>query len=124
MFGLFQLALANPPTEGTLAHALACLISLAETSKEPETLTWKKILEGEPFTACHLEASRIGVSPIRRAMFHQSVLSLDSEDLDLDDSLSRCLLLDCLRLHCLGYADYQVDYGNPVDYGPIIGLHN
>ncbi|KAK0191557.1 hypothetical protein F5146DRAFT_1001348 [Armillaria mellea] len=39
----------NPPTERTLAHASAYLISLAETPKEPETLRWKKILEEEPF---------------------------------------------------------------------------
>ncbi|KAK0453073.1 Spc98 family-domain-containing protein [Armillaria borealis] len=87
------LALASPPTEGTLAHASAYLVSLTETPKEPETLTWKKILEEEPFEGEHWEGV-YGLPPGSVKNWHEpdsqsdvsSVLSLDSDDLDLDDS--------------------------------------
>ncbi|KAK0467793.1 Spc98 family-domain-containing protein [Desarmillaria tabescens] len=87
------LALASPPTEGTLAHASAYLTSLTETPKEPETLTWKKILEEEPFEGEHWEGV-YGLPPGSIKNWREpdsqsdvsSVLSLDSEDLDLDDS--------------------------------------
>ncbi|KAK0206027.1 Spc98 family-domain-containing protein [Desarmillaria ectypa] len=87
------LALASPPTEGTLAHASAYLISLTETRKEPETLTWKKILEEEPFEGEHWEGV-YGLPPGSVKNLREpdsqsdvsSVLSLDLDDLDLDDS--------------------------------------
>ncbi len=92
MSKLFQLALASPLTEGILAHASAYLISLTESPKESETLTWKKILE-EPFEGEHWEGV-YGLPPGSVKNWREpdsqsdvsSVLSLDSEDLDLDDS--------------------------------------
>ncbi|KAG7446033.1 uncharacterized protein BT62DRAFT_950010 [Guyanagaster necrorhizus] len=87
------LALASPPTAGTLAHASAYLVSLKEPPKEPETLTWKKILEEEPFEGEHWEGV-YGLLPGSVKNWREpdsqsdvsSVLSLDSDDLDLDDS--------------------------------------
>ncbi|KAK0498251.1 Spc98 family-domain-containing protein [Armillaria luteobubalina] len=87
------LALASPPTERTLAHASAYLISLTETPKVPEILTWKKILEEEPFEGEHWEGV-YGLPPGSIKNWREpdsqsdisSVLSLDSDDLDLDDS--------------------------------------
>ncbi|SJL01397.1 uncharacterized protein ARMOST_04719 [Armillaria ostoyae] len=69
------------------------LISLTETPKVPETLTWKKILEEEPFEGEHWEGV-YGLPPGSVKNWHEpdsqsdvsSVLSLDSDDLDLDDS--------------------------------------
>ncbi|KAK0453053.1 hypothetical protein EV421DRAFT_1761696 [Armillaria borealis] len=67
--------------------------SLTETPKVPETLTWKKILEEEPFEGEHWEGV-YGLPPGSVKNWREpdsqsdvsSVLSLDSEDLDLEDS--------------------------------------
>ncbi|EEB93398.1 hypothetical protein MPER_07948 [Moniliophthora perniciosa FA553] len=89
----FLLALSSPPNPSTLSYAFVYLDSLANPPPPPDSdeLTWKKILEEEPFEGEHWIGIPGGI-PLPQSRRDDdgdsdntsSLSSLDSDDLELD----------------------------------------
>ncbi|KAI3616587.1 gamma-tubulin complex component gcp5 [Moniliophthora roreri] len=89
----FLLALSSPPSPSTLSYAFVYLDSLANPPppSDSDELTWKKILEEEPFEGEHWIGVPGGIPlPKRRrdddegSNSTSSLSSLDSDDIELD----------------------------------------
>jgi len=85
-----QLALSSPPTPSTLAYASLRLNELENptATTESDTLTWKKILEEDPFEGEHWIGVPGGIPLPGKKMRHERDDDLGDSDLDSSPSLS------------------------------------
>lgn len=106
-----QLALSSPPVSSTLAHAEIILTTERSVLEEAPELTWKRIMEEEPFEGEHWEE----IGPSNRSSRSTPSYGSDSDSDDLRSRHSENSTLSTLsRESCSHHHDIATPPTPPI----------